>query len=134
MWRYIKQILQVIKSMTAMLISTLHRTVSESTTKCSFLFSAYHITKLQPSDKNTSTHIHENFESLREVTWKAFFRCSSPYRSVQKGNQAMLQNRGQNLTYMITCLWRYSKLQISFIWTGCLASWQKAFFFKTHTM
>ena len=59
-----------------------------------FLFSSYHITKLQLSDKNISTH---NWLKIQILPWSkskssSVFFFFSPYGAAQKGNQEMLQN------------------------------------------
>ena len=66
MWRHIKQILQVILLATAMLVSSHHGPDIEKYNQISqnFLFTSYHNTKLQLSDKNISTHIQVKFKIL----------------------------------------------------------------------
>ena len=67
-----------------------------------FLFSSYHNTKIQLSDKNISTHTRSIF-LFYEVNqkFKRFFCYFSLYRAIQKGNQASGQNRARIGAYCV---------------------------------
>ena len=93
-----KQILQVI-IFTAMLVSSSRVTVLRKACKMFnyFLLSSYHITRLQPSDKNISTHTRMKFQSSKFQRCLLFFSLS---RCV-KGNQEILKHRGRVSVYRI---------------------------------
>ena len=94
--------MQFIILATATLVSSAQRTVLERAIKCSVTFYPYHITKLQLSKKSISTHTQLKFQIL---PWsKSSFSvlcCFSPYRSVEKGNQEMLQSKTHIGTYCV---------------------------------
>ena len=62
-----------------------------------FSFSSYLNTKLQLSNKNISTHTHQNFKFLPRSQSKVqafffLFLLFSLYHAIQKGNQVVWQN------------------------------------------
>ena len=91
-----------------------------------FLFSSYHITKLQLSDKYIKTHIRMKFQMLswRKLKVLANFCCSSPYHAVQKKSKRFLKNRARvsacRVVQTLYCLvmdgWSFGKNQSNSCW------------------
>ena len=80
-----------------------------------FLFSSYHITKLQPSDKNINTHTQMKFQILPWNKSKvlAFFVIFSIPRCAT-GNQGILQNRAR-----VKCVPRRANPLYPYMYLAC---------------
>ena len=93
MWCHIKQILQIIILAT---LFTCDGIGKSNKMLLYFLFSSYHISRIQQSDKNISTHTRMNFQILpwsksKVLAFFVVFLFSIPH-CAKKWNQEILKN------------------------------------------
>ena len=72
-----------------------------------YLLSSYHITKLQPSDKNINTHLHEISNPCMNKSKVLLLFFSIP--RCANGNQDILKNRARESAYHFVQALYYTK-------------------------